>query len=199
MLPPLALQVCAACANLFPMNLALKPMTADAYLAWLEEQPTWRYELVDGQIIAMNPQRAVHIEVKVAVVRALQDALKGGRCHAMGDGMCVRIDDRTVFEPDALVYCGQKKSGDTTVMSDPVVVVEVISPGTKPVDTTRKLEGYFKLASVRHYLIVDPKARAVVHHGRDAAGAIATSVVSDGDLALSAIDVRVPVTSFFPA
>jgi Uma2 family endonuclease len=179
------------------MNLALKPMTADAYLAWLEEQPTWRYELVDGQIIAMNPQLAEHIIVKVAVARVLQDALKGKPCHALGDGMCVRIDDRTVFEPDALVYCGDEVSGDTTVMTTPVVVVEVLSPGTKTVDTTKKLEGYFKLASVRHYLIVDPKAQAVVHHARDAAGAIATSVVDDGDVVLPAIDVRLPVTKFF--
>ena len=180
------------------MNLALKPMTADAYLAWLDEQPTWRYELVDGQIVAMNPQRAVHIEVKVAVVRTLQDALKGRPCHALGDGMCVRIDDRTVFEPDALVYCGEKIGGDTTVITDPVVVVEILSPGTKTVDTTRKLEGYFKLASVRHYLIVDPKTRAIVHHARDAAGAIATAVVGEGELDLSAVDVRIPVARFFP-
>ena len=147
----------------------------------------------------MNPQRAVRIEVKVAVVRALQDALKSGRCHALGDGMCVRIDDRTVCEPDAVVYCGEKIGDDTTVMTNSVVVVDVLSPGTKTVDTTRKLESYFKLASVRHYLIVDPKSRAIVHHARDAAGAIATFVLSEGEVALSEIDARMPVASFFPA
>lgn len=180
------------------MNLALKPMTADAYLAWLGEQPTWRYELVDGQIVPMNPQRAEHIKVKVAVAIALEAATKGKPFHVLGDGMCVRIDDRTVFEPDALVYGGSEVPGDTTVLSNPIVVVEVLSPGTKTVDTTRKLEGYFKLASVRHYLIVDPKTRAIVHHARDMAGAIATSVLSDGELALPAIDVRIPVAGFFP-
>ena len=180
------------------MNLALKPMTADAYLAWLDEQPTWRYELVDGRIVAMNPQRAEHIEVKVAVVRALQDSLKGKPCHALGDGMCVRVDDRTVFEPDALVYCGEKIKGDTTVMTTPVVVVEILSPGTKTVDTTRKLEGYFKLASVRHYLIVDPKALVIVHHARTNSEDIATSVVSSGSIALTAIGVSLPVSACFP-
>jgi Uma2 family endonuclease len=179
------------------MNLALKPMTADAYLAWLEEQPTWRYELVDGQIIAMNPQRLEHIDVKIAVVVALQVVLQGKNFRAVGDGMCVRIDDRTVFEPDALVYGGAKRKGDTTVIEDPIVVVEVLSPGTKTVDTTKKLEGYFKLPSVRHYLIVDPKARAVVHHARDSTGAIATSVLDGGDIVLSAIEVRIAVSKFF--
>jgi Uma2 family endonuclease len=182
------------------MNLALKPMTADQYLAWLEDQPTWRYELVDGQIVAMNPQRLIHINVKVAVANALKAALMGRKvAHVVGDGMCVRVSNTKVYEPDALVYCGPEKDGNTIVISDPVVVVEILSPGTKTVDTTKKLEGYFKLASVRHYLIVDPAARAVVHHARDAEGAIATAIVSAGELNLSAIGARVPVSSFFPA
>jgi Uma2 family endonuclease len=82
-------------------------------------------------------------------------------------------------------------------MTAPVVVVEILSPGTKTVDTTKKLEGYFKLASVRHYLIIDPEAATIVHHARDAAGAIATSVLSDGEVALDAVGARVPVATCF--
>jgi len=179
------------------MNVALKPMTVESYLAWLEEQPGWRYELVDGQVVAMNAQRVEHIDTKVAVIRALQDALRGGRCHALGDGMAVKIDEQTVYEPDALVYCGERLKPGTILMTAPVVVVEILSPGTKTVDTTKKLEGYFKLASVRHYLIIDPEARAIVHHARDAAGAISTSVLSDGEVALDAVGARVPVAACF--
>ena len=105
-----------------------------------------------------------------------------------------------MFEPDALVYGGDELKGDTTVITTPpIVVVEILSPGTKTVDATKKLEGYFKLASVRHYLIVDPATKAIVHHARDAAGAIATSVLAAGDVVLSALDVRLPVALFFSA
>ena len=83
------------------------------------------------------------------------------------------------------------------VFSNPVVVVEVLSPGTKTIDTTRKLEGYFKLPSVRHYLIVDPEAHMVVHHARDETGAIATSVLDRGEIDLAAIATKVPVASLF--
>ena len=68
-------------------------MTADAYLAWHDEQPTWRFELVDGEFVAMGPQSVRHINSKVAAVRALQDALQGKPCHVLGDGMCVRVDE----------------------------------------------------------------------------------------------------------
>ena len=142
------------------MNIALPHMTVDRYLAWVEEQPSGRYELVNGQVIPMNAQRVEHIETKGAVFRVLHDALRGGSCHALSDGMGVKVDEFTVYEPDALVYCGERLAKGTVVFSAPVVVVEILSPGTKTVDTTRKLEGYFKLASVRHYLIVDPEQRA---------------------------------------
>lgn len=180
------------------MNVALTPMNAGAFLAWLEQQPSWRFELVNGQIIAMNPQHIEHIETKVSMVRALQDALRGSSCRAIGDGMCVQVDDATVYEPDALVYCGERLPMGTTHMTSPVVVVEILSSETKTVETTRKLEGYFKLQSVRHYLIVDPALRTIVHHARDSSGAIATEVLSGGELMLDAIDARLPVLAMFP-
>jgi Uma2 family endonuclease len=179
------------------MNIALKPMTVESYLAWLAEQPGGRYELVNGQVVPMNAQRVGHIETKVAVARALQDALRGGSCHALGDGMAVKIDDTTVFEPDALVYCGERLARGTVIFSTPVVVVEILSPGTKTVDTTKKLEGYFKLPAVRHYLIVDPEARAIVHHARSATGDISTAVVTDGEIVLDALSARLPVAGCF--
>ena len=179
------------------MTVALKRMTADEFIAWALEQPKGRYELFNGQVVAMNPQRVRHVETKLAVAIALQAALRDSCCHALGDGMAVKVDEETVYEPDALVYCGERLDKDEVVFSNPVVVVEVLSPGTKTIDTTRKLEGYFKLPSVRHYLIVDPEAHMVVHHARDETGAIATSVLDRGEIDLAAIATKVPVASLF--
>jgi len=180
------------------MNVALKPMTVDRYLAWLEEQPRGRFELVDGQVIAMNAQRVEHILTKVSVIRALQDVLEGTEFHALGDGMAIRINDKTVYEPDALVYGGDALKLGTVILDHPILLVEILSPGTKTVDTTKKLEGYFKLASVRHYLIVDPVVRSVVHHARDEAGKITTTLASEGELPLNALGVALSVRQLFP-
>jgi len=179
------------------MNVALKPMTVEGYLAWLEQQPGGRYELVNGQVVAMNAQRIEHAETKLAIAFALRDALRGGPCHAVGDGMAVKIDDATVYEPDALVYWGERLARGTVIMTSPVVVVEILSPGTKTVDTTKKLEGYFKLPSVRHYLILDPEERTIVHHARDASGAISTSLLTSGEVVLGAVGARIPVAACF--
>ncbi len=109
-----------------------------------------------------------------------------------------RINEKTVYEPDAVVYGGDALKLGTIILDHPILLVEILSPGTKTVDTTKKLEGYFKLASVRHYLIVDPVARSVVHHARDDAGTITTTLASDGELVLDALGVGLKVPSLFP-
>lgn len=145
-------------------------MTVEQYLAWSEAQPEqWRTELINGQVVAMAPERAAHNRIKIAVLVALRDAVKAARlpCEVMTDGMTVRIDDHTAYEPDALIYCGDKIPASTMIVPNPMIVVEVLSPTTAHSDTSAKLIGYFKLPSVAHYLIVDPDARTVTHYTRN--------------------------------
>ena len=79
-------------------------MTVDEFLAWAEGQPG-RYELFNGVIYAVTPERAVHAETKYAVAKALGAAVvrAGLNCWVLPDGMTVRVDDDTAYEPDALV------------------------------------------------------------------------------------------------
>src|SRR5262249_37272148 len=153
-----------------PMNVALRrPFTVEEYLAWAATQRDLpRTELINGQIVAMTPERVEHIEIKVAAVIALKKAIAraGVPCHALGDGLTVRIDDHTAYEPDALVYCGERLPRGSLVVPNPIIIVEVLSPSTEHTDTSAKLVGYFKLPSVAHYLVIDPDARHVMHHTR---------------------------------
>ena len=66
-----------------------------------------------------------------------------------------------------------------------MVVIEVASPSTRTYDDTVKREGYFSLASVQHYLIVDPKRPLVIHYGRQEDGRIARADIKVGTLTLS--------------
>jgi Uma2 family endonuclease len=164
---------------------ATAKMTVDEFLAWAEENPG-RYELVDGEIESMAPQRLVHADAKYAIQTALRAGLKkaGLPCHMVPDGATVRVSETTAYEPDALVYCGPKKPGGDIEVRDPVIVVEVLSPGTRHVDLAAKLEGYFRVPSVRHYLIADPERRVVIHHARDEGDLLRTRIVRGGGIAL---------------
>ena len=172
-------------------------MTFSEFLAWAEKQPGGRYELWNGQAIKMAPERARHAETKFAIATALLAAIRraGLECHMLPDGMTVRIDERTAFEPDALVYCGPKLSGDAVVVPAPVVVVEVASPGTVSLDTGLKLEGYFSLPSVAHYLILDPERRVITHHARRKT--IETAIIRDGEVILEPPGLVFPASEAF--
>ena len=132
------------------------------------------------------------------------------KCHAVPDGATVRISPRTAFEPDALVYCGDKVASDLLEVPNPVIVLEVLSPGTQMIDMRdtllalspsglleRKLRGYFTVPSVQHYLILDPEKQMVIHHARGNGDALQTRLLSTGELRLDPPGIVLNVQEFF--
>jgi Uma2 family endonuclease len=150
------------------------------------DQPRGRFELVRGQVVAMAPERAGHARAKGRIYRALGDAISraGLECEAFVDGMTVRIDDSTVYEPDALVRCGPSTPDEAVEVADPIVIVEVVSPSSRSTDSGAKLGDYFSLPTVRHYLVVSPETGTVTYHRRNEPGDIATRILRGGDLLL---------------
>jgi Uma2 family endonuclease len=173
--------------------------TADEFIAWAMQQATGRFELDNGTVVAMAPERVNHARAKRNATIALHHAIRarGLACEVLPDGASVRVGDRTVYEPDALVRCGPPAPGDAVEVTEPIVVVEVVSPSSRGIDTGAKLSGYFALASVRHYLIVDTDARVVLHHRRDGEGAIAVRILRDGVLALDPPGVEIEIRDLF--
>ena len=165
--------------------LAKIRMSVDEFLAWAMEQPG-RHELYRGEVFAMSPETVGHAKIKAAAHHALAESIKQRRlpCHSLPDGMTVRIDANTAFEPDALVYCGKELAAASIEVPEPVIIVEVLSPSTRQFDVTLKLAGYFKLASVKHYLIVDPGKPLIIHHARGDGETILTRIVTEGAIML---------------
>jgi Uma2 family endonuclease len=174
-------------------------LTADEFIAWALEQATGRFELDNGTIVAMAPERVNHTRAKRNAVIALNNAIgvRGLACEVLPDGASVRVNERTIYEPDALIRCGPPSPGDAIEVSDPVIVVEVVSPSSRGIDTGAKLAGYFSLPSVRHYLIVDTDKRVVVHHRRDETGAIGVGILHEGALPLEPPGLTVEVRELF--
>ena len=161
-------------------------MTVDQYLAWAMTQPEGRFELVNGAVVTMAPERAGHARLKSEVWLALRDGIKaaGLPCEALPDGMTVKIDEHTAYEPDVQVHCGKPLADETVIVPAPVIVVEVLSPSTATRDTGAKLADYFRVASLRHYLIVRTDRPTVIHHRRIDGAVIETRIVTSGALQL---------------
>jgi Uma2 family endonuclease len=68
--------------------------------------------------------------------------------------MSVEVGDSD-HEPDAVVHCGGKLPDDAVTVPDPlIIIVEVLSPSTSASDRAWKLQEYFRLPSLRHYLMI---------------------------------------------
>jgi Uma2 family endonuclease len=158
-------------------------MRVPEFLAWAEKQPQGRFELVDGQIVAMAPERARHNLAKLEAVVALREAVRAAKlpCTVFTDGVAIVIDEHTTREPDASVQCGIELDLNSMVLQAPTIVVEVVSPSSERDDTGLKLVEYFSVASIRHYLIIYPEKHVVVHHRREARASIATRVANSGE------------------
>jgi Uma2 family endonuclease len=178
-------------------DTAKSDMDVDAFLSWAEGRDG-RWELRDGRPVMMSPERAAHALTKYAAQESLKAAIQRARlpCRMFPDGMTVRISARNAFEPDALVVCPPPRL-DAIEIPNPVVVVEVLSPSTAADDHGVKLDGYFSLPSVEHYLIVDADRRMMIHHKRGQAGAIETRVLRDGLVRLDPPGLEAEVAAFF--
>ncbi len=148
-------------------------MTFETFMKWYETAEG-RWELHDGVPVRLHDpatgqaERIAHGRVKARIFMALERAIQaaGLDCEALPDGLAVRINDEKSYEPDAQVYCGERLGGDGLVVPDPLIVVEVLSPSTALRDLNDKVAGYFSLASVMHYLIIDPVGARLSHYQR---------------------------------
>jgi Uma2 family endonuclease len=182
------------------MNIAFKTrLTVDEFLAWAARQPEGKYELFDGVVVTQQAQKWEHSKVKLQVAIALRDAIMraGVPCYVASDGPTVRISRHKAFVPDALVAPLPEPESDDLEINNPIVAIEVLSPSTERTDNTTKVRGYFKVASVRHYLIVDPAGHTVMRYSRGRGGALTRRVFRKGAVVLKPPGIEVPLSDMF--
>lgn len=178
---------------------AKKRLTASEFIAWAMERPEHEhYELVGGEIVAMTPERIGHARMKFRVARRLAEAIEGAGldCEVFVDGVSLRVSDATVYEPDVMLRCGPRLESEITAITDPLAIVEVLSPSTQGTDTGVKFTDYFAIPSVQHYLLINPETPVIVHHRREAGDAIATQIIRNGGLRLDPPGIE--IAGLFP-
>ena len=186
------------------MNLVLPTrMTVDEFLAWAVRQDKGRYELFDGRVVMQQPQNWGHAELCARIYNVLAAAIDVSDVpfYAAPVGMTVRITKKNAFEPDALVAPLPKPERLDLEIPNPVLVVEVLSRSTARRDRTDKLAGYSKVASIHHYLIIDPELSEMFWHRRAAGGALEPPLtVREGSLQLDppGIGWRYPMSFRLP-
>lgn len=112
-----------------------------------------------------------HNLIKGNMVAALrpESRRRGGRIF--DENVRLAVQENVFYTyPDVMMTCDAGDRRATYQISQPVLIVEILSPSTAEYDRTEKFKQYQKLPSLRHYLLVSQAAWVVEWFRRDEAG-----------------------------
>lgn len=139
---------------------AYRKITADEFLA-MDFGTDRKFELADGVIVSMTGGTEAHAWVQGNILTWLRNRLRGSRCRPYNSEMAVKISETQLRYPHVSIHCGAPSRDalrSEKALTEPTVVIEVLSPSTASNDQGAKLAEYKSIASVRTIAFVDPDA-----------------------------------------
>ncbi|MDQ3459578.1 MAG: Uma2 family endonuclease [Deinococcota bacterium] len=133
-----------------------------------EKDAEVRHEYVCGEVYAMAGGSVAHNVITGNVARLLGNAAAPTDCRVYASDMKVRVEEGLFYYPDVMVVCAPP--ADDYYETEPCVIVEVVSQSTSRKDRMEKRFAYLALGSLRLYLLVDSRQRAVTGFGRTPSG-----------------------------
>jgi Uma2 family endonuclease len=169
------------------------PRTVEEFEAWHMRQPG-RWEFIDGRPRLMAPASMKHSILKRNVFRSLDAALAASACEVLVDGPQILTDEISAI-PDVVVTCAPLDL-TTSVVAEPAVIIEAMSPSSEGDGTGRKWFSYRKIPSLKHYLVLSQDERVIQVHSR--AGELwRERFVSSGTLELDDPPVRLEIDAVY--
>jgi len=177
------------------MSVALKtPMSLEEFLDW-ESHQECKYEFDGFQPVAMVGVTVTHSAIQGNLLGLLFNRLRGHRCRAHGSDVKIRVAGRIRY-PDAFIVCSPVQR-DATVVHDPVVVFEILSPGTSYTDRIEKNREYRATPSIQRYIILEQSRAAATVYARAGADWVADVLIAEGDLAMPEVGISIPLSEIY--
>lgn len=173
-----------------------RAMTFEDYVAF-ERAAGVRHEFVRGVPRMMAGGTKRHERISLRAAMELGSRLRGSRCEAFGSNLRIKIPNGNVRYADASVDCGRGTDLDLAA-TEPVLVVEVLSPSTTWFDQTRKLEDYKAVPSMRTIILLSQTAMLANLHRR-AGEAWVSSIVEGADavIVLPDLEIELPLATLY--
>ncbi|MGI4789548.1 MAG: Uma2 family endonuclease [Janthinobacterium lividum] len=129
--------------------------TEDEYFAF-ERTSIGHWEYVNGEIRAMSGGTANHSMIAMNIGATLRATLLPKGCRVFGSDMKVHTGDGNNTFPDISVVCGPLEfyRGRTDLITNPLLIVEVLSDSTEPYDRGEKFRHFQTIPTLTDYLLV---------------------------------------------
>jgi Uma2 family endonuclease len=171
-----------------------QPLTIDAFLAW-EDRQELRWEFDGFAPVAMTGGTAAHEGIGTRLRTMLDVRLMGTSCRVSGPTMKIEVNGRIRY-PDAFVSCGPV-SRTATVIKDPLIIFEVLSPSTSRTDRIEKLREYQATESVQRYVILESDSIAATVFSRSGEHWIARPLLEGDSVALPEVQIELPLSGIY--
>ena len=141
--------------------------TEDEYFEF-ERTSIGHWEYMNGEIRAMSGGTANHSTIAMNIGATLRAALLPKGCRVFGSDMKVHTGDGVNTFPDVAVVCGALTfhRGRTDLLSNPLLIVEVLSDSTEAYDQGDKFRHYQTIPTLTDYLLVSQDEARVILYTR---------------------------------
>jgi Uma2 family endonuclease len=169
-------------------------MTLAGFLEW-EARQEHKYEFDGFEPVAMVGVSRAHAVIQRNVLNTLTNRLRGTSCEPFGSDLKIEIAGRIRY-PDVFVVCSPGVGTDV-IVTDPVVIFEILSDGSVRRDRITKNEEYWLTPSVRRYVMLEQDEPAATVFAREGDRWVGTLIKGDGVLSMPEIGIEVPLAACY--
>ena len=163
-----------------------------------EQNEGTKHEFLDGETWAMSGGTVAHVRLSGNAHVHLSGVLSEP-CEAFNPDMKVRVEATGLATyPDLSVVCGELQThpDDPSAITNPILLLEVLSPSTESYDRGEKFAHYRRIPSLRHYVLVSQDKMRIEHfHLRD--GVWTFHEVEQGAVDLPELGVDLPIDAVY--
>lgn len=181
--------------------------TPEEYLAF-ERDAFERHEWLDGTMYAMAGDSPEHSLITANAIATVVIRLRGKPCAVYSPNMRVYshlpsdIGLKGLFSyPDCTIVCGEAQFHDVhrDILTNPRVVIEVLSPTTERYDRGKKFLRYQQNSSMTDYVMIAQAYPSIEHYARQANGSWLYSIKTDlaASVALESIECVLPLADVY--
>jgi Uma2 family endonuclease len=175
--------------------------TPQEYLT-IERASSFRSEYLHGEIYAMAGASPAHTTIVNNLMGEVYARLKGTPCQGMALDMKVTLGNEALFAyPDFLIVCGEAQflDAEQDVLTNPVVLIEVLSPSTEKYDRTTKFDLYKNIPTLREYVLIAQDAPCVERFVRGENGEWEQRLVTglEGSFTLESVSITLALRDLY--
>ena len=174
--------------------------STEEYLA-IDREADYKNEYVAGEIFAMGGASPKHVLIAGNTAREFGNRLRDTNCQVYSAYLRIQADlDNVYYYPDVVVVCGRPEYRDSRrdTVTNPLVIVEVLSPATRNYDRGDKFAHYRRLDSLREYILIDQEACHVEHFVRkEGIWEFSESDDCQGSLVIPTLNIAIALTEIY--